>query len=246
MGLLKGGNDLTQILELVGVWFSGLATLSAALVALFLPRLYRPRLSVTCNKEGIGSSSFLFTDSPSASEVAELWIKVGVKNSSGLNADDVQLRLIMVRDESSNGRRAYTLFSSWWLKVSALNIVSISIPPKYTQYYDLCYLVVNRDRKRGALHLVAVRPPLDEWEIEKPHIESDPKRTLFPGREYGVIFAVAGRNTHAGYYRISIAYDVPRDGFGLDTDENALRNSIRVSQPERVSPGIEADEFPAV
>jgi hypothetical protein len=238
---------LEKIIELVGLWFTGLATFSAALVALFLPKLYRPRLSVSCNKDGIGSSSYMLVDAPGSSPVAELWIKVGVKNKSSLNAEDVQLRLIMTHDNALPHRQGYRLFSSWWLKVSALNIVAISIPPKYTQYYDLCYLAAHPSRS-VSVHLLAVRPPLEDWTSEKARIESDQKRTLQPGCEYNVVFAVAGKNTHAGYYEISISYDVPSQlqTHGLALDEAALRRAIKIGRPQRVSREIELDEFAAI
>ena len=108
-----------KLIELVGIWFTGIATFSATLVALFLPKLYRPRLSVSCDKDGIGSSSYVFIDRSGSPPMEELWVKVGVKNKSGLNAEDVQLRLIMAHNRGMAGRQGYKSFSSWWLKVSA-------------------------------------------------------------------------------------------------------------------------------
>jgi hypothetical protein len=232
-----------KIIELVGIWFAAIATFAATLVALFLPKLYRPRLSVSCNKDGIGSSSYMFDDTPGSSPIRELWIKVGVKNKSGLNAEDVQLRLIMTHNRTMPGRQGYKLFSSWWLKVSALNTVSISIPPKYTQYYDLCYLVAHRDSRSISVHLPAVRPPMGDWHSEKENIESDRYRMLQPRCEYDIVFAVSGKNTHAGYFQISVSYDGPDSLQSDDLNEAALRHAIKVGPPKRVSTQVELDEL---
>jgi len=235
-----------KLIELVGIWFTGIATFSATLVALFLPKLYRPRLSVSCNKDGIGSSSYVFIDRSGSPPMEELWVKVGVKNKSGLNAEHVQLRLIMAHNRGMAGRQGYKSFSSWWLKVSALNAMSISIPPKYTQYYDLCYLVADRDGSSVSAYIPAVRYPMRDWNIEKEHIERDPNRKLEPRCEYDLVFAVSGKNTHAGYFQISISYDVPdfprSDGFTLSS-ETAIRRAIRVGPPTRVSRQVELDKL---
>ncbi len=231
-----------RMIELVGIWFAAIATFLATLVALFLPKLYRPRLSVSCNKDGIGSSSYMFEETKGRWPIEELWIKVGVKNTSSLNAEDVQLRLILTRNKTMPGRRGYQLFSSWWLKVSALNTVSISIPPKYTQYFDICYLAAHRDSRSLTAHLLAVRPPIDEWQVEKNNIESDQYRTLQPQSEYDIVFAVSGKNTHAGYFQISVSYDAAIQSDG--PNETGLRSAIKVSPPKRVRSQIELDELP--
>lgn len=229
-----------RIIELVGIWFAAIATFLATLVALFLPKLYRPRLSVSCSKDGIGSSSYMFEETKGRRPIEELWIKVGVKNTSSLNAEDVQLRLILTRNRTIPGRPGYKLFSSWWLKVSALNTVSISIPPKYTQYFDLCYIAAHQERRLTA-HLLAVRPPMEEWHLEKENIESDHYRMLQPRCEYDIVFAVSGKNTHAGYFQISVSYDATLQSDG--PNEAALRSATKVRPPKRVRSQIELDEL---
>jgi hypothetical protein len=235
-----------KLIELVGIWFTGIATLSATLVALFLPKLYRPRLSVSCNKDGIGSSSYVIGTDSGASAFEDLWIKIGVKNRGSMNAEDVQLRLIMAHNTKMSGRRGYRLFSSWWLKVSALNAVSISIPPKYTQYYDLCYIVVRRNPGSTSLYLAAVRPPMDEWNLERKNIENDPHRVLKAGCVYNIVFAVSGKNTHASYWQISLAYDIPTSPESDQPSEATLRRAIQVGSPKLVSRQIELDAIEAV
>ena len=242
--MIETGMTTDRIIDLVGTWFAALATLSASLVALFLPKLYRPRLSVSCNQDGIGSSSYLAAYDSDSKPIEELWIKVGVKNKSGLNAEDVELRLIMIRDKTVPGRKGYTMFSSWWLKVSALNTMSISIPPKYTQYYDLCYLQARQDPRSMLVYLPAVRAPMSGWAVEKKEMESDPARVLRPRCEYDIVFAVSGKNTHASYFQISVWYDDISDRLQSDgQNESALRQAIKVSQPTGVSSQIELDEL---
>ena len=87
--MIETGMTTDRIIDLVGTWFAALATLSASLVALFLPKLYRPRLSVSCNQDGIGSSSYLAAYDSDSKPIEELWIKVGVKYGVVPEATDI-------------------------------------------------------------------------------------------------------------------------------------------------------------
>jgi hypothetical protein len=225
--------DYLKLLELGGIWFT-------AFVALVLPVLYRPRLRLLARHDGVGSSTYLAEPGPGE----ELWLKMGVANRTGLNAEEVQVRLILARQRGVQGRAAYRVFSSWWLKVSALPLTEISIPPKYIQYVDLCYLSVGPQRNNAKLYMAAVRPPVGQWDIEKAAIEAEPKLRLDAGAEYDILLAVAGRNTHASYWRVSLKWSVPELVAGEAIyGEDRLRAAVTLSNPRKVSRFLELEDL---
>lgn len=225
--------DVFKWFEAFGIWFT-------AFVALFLPVLYRPKLRVFAKPAGIGSTTYVTIDGGGWID-EELWFKIGVNNPSTLNAEDVQVRLIFARERGRNDRSAFRMFSSWWLKVSALPLTEISIPPKYIQYIDLCYLQVTGGTNEASLFLVAVRPPVRDWKTEKESIESAPNLRLDPLIEYDLVLAVSGRNTRASYWRMRVKWTPPVEGTKRLHGEGALRRAVVIGQPTKVARHLELE-----
>jgi len=150
------------------------------------------------------------------------------------------VRLIVTRRRDVAGRGGYQVFSSWWLKVSALPLTEISIPPKYIQYVDLCYLVAG---SAPALYLVGVRAPVREWDQERAAIEAEPKLRLDPNVQYDILLAVAGRNTHASYWRVGLSWQLPTSSRPASLGEDDVRAAVKLSEPRRVARFLELEDI---
>lgn len=151
--------------------FSGMATLGAVLFALSLQRRMerrsKPSLVLEYDPDSEGDNRYL-PPSPTDSggpgpNRQEVWIRIRITNKSSNPAKDVELRFIssqIAKTRTRNNR------PSWWFKVSNLNSVAITIPPRFPQYFDIAYLVQEVSKEAKAF-LVITRPTMLEWNQEK-------------------------------------------------------------------------------
>lgn len=226
--------DNEKLLELAGVWFTGVATWGAVAAALGLPRLYRPKLRAICDLDSFACSTFVSEWPALGSGVEELWVKLGVVNESNSTAEDVQVRVIMVIRDALSERPNYRSYSSWWLKLSGMSAIAISIPPRFTQFVDLCFIHVPAEPKASLkLVLAAVRSKLQPWEAEHRRLCESPSLTLTPNGVNRVIFVVSGRNTLAAYYEVDIQFSPPM-AKRQRHNESALRSGLTIGTPCRI------------
>lgn len=207
-----------------GAWFSGIATLSAVLIALRLQRLYekreRPSLSVTF---GRNSDCLRYipprfaTPEDQEYEREELWIRIIVTNSGENAARDVEVRLV---DVHINGESQPESRSSKWFKASNINLTSVKLLPRgFSHPFDIAFAVHTLPTDATSFHLVTTEPDLRPWAEEKLHIERDQRDgELELGRLYHVHFAALSSNADAIHYRLSMKLAPRREddppGFG--------------------------------
>jgi hypothetical protein len=230
----------------IAAYFSGTATIIAVLLALFLERYFehrrRPKLSVEFDRNQKGDLRYL--PPPLAGEMREgeereeMWIRLRVKNTSGTPARDVEVRFICTQRERSTIRENRP---SWWFKISNLNAVSLTIPPKFTQYFDLAYVKnIQRSPEDISFYLAIVHGDLPPWTQEKVRIESDMKNNkLDLGWTYDLFFAVVSSNADAKYYRMRVKVAPKKtDDPALEEllGEDRLKVRIKLDCPQEVTP----------
>jgi hypothetical protein len=214
---------------------SGMATLGAVLFALNLQRRMerrsKPSLVVEYDPSLEGDNRYL---PPSATDYGgpgpnrqEVWIRVRITNKSSNPAKDVELRFIssqITTERTRNNRPC------WWFKVSNLNSVAITIPPRFPQYFDIAYIVQDVATKEAKAFLVITQPSMLEWNQEKARIEAYGDYTkLEIGWPYNIFFAVVGSNCDAAYYKMPIQFSPPRQ------DGKKIRECITVGVPVVIS-----------
>jgi hypothetical protein len=224
-------------LELGGIWFTGLGTLGAVVAALGLPKLYRPRLRAICDLDSFACSTFVTESQALGQGVEELWVKLGVLNPSNTLAEDVQVRVILVIRDARSSRAKFKSYSSRWLKLSGMSAIGIAIPPRFTQFVDLCFVHLEPEAARNPLHLAGVRPSMESWEVERLRICQSPSLTLDSDCVNTVVFAVSGRNTPAAYYEIDLEYAASADT-PPPRGEEAVRSALQVNGPRRIDRNI--------
>jgi hypothetical protein len=202
--------DTLRVYEVWGIWFTGIATFSAAFVALFLQwileRRRRPRLKVEFDSSQRGDKRYLppaLARGPGANEREELWVRLRVRNTTKTSAKDVELRFIGAQREGGQARESRP---SWWFKASNLNEVSVVIPPQFPQYFDLAYVKnvvgLNED---VSLYLTIVRGDFESWLNEKLRIEREEENNrLEIGFKYDLFFVVVCSNADASFYRMEL------------------------------------------
>jgi len=194
-----------KLLEMIGIWFTGIMTLLAVVVALLLQKftewLQRPKLEVVYDKDNKEDNRYLKLD-----DREERWIRVRVQNTSNYEAKDAEIRLMSIkRDSDSNwGNRANLGF-----KVSNRNAVTVRIPPKFTVHFDIAYVsnILNDDKDDVSFYLVTVHEDLKPWDEEKIRIESDPDNVLEIGKTLGLRLAVLYTNGPAIIYEMEVKID---------------------------------------
>lgn len=228
-------------LEVIGIWFTGFATFLAVVLALFLQRYserrQRPKLCVQYDTNDKSDNRYLPPGpAGTGAEREELWTRLRVKNISNTPAKDVEVRFIGVESAGVRVNRP-----SWSFKVSNFDAVSIRIPPKFTQYFDLTY-VKNELTTREDLscYLVIVGGGPRPWPDEKARIEQAEKdNKLEIGSRHDLFFAVVSSNADANYYRMAInvrvrkAEDPPPDKL---LGEAYLRSRVEVVPPSSFTP----------
>ena len=225
--------DAIQVWEVVGTWFSGFATFLAVVLALFLQRFRRPRLSVRYEASYSGDNRYVPSHRlGNHGNREELWVRLRVKNTTRATAEDTELRLISMRRERQESEDR----SSRWLKVSHLDKIAISIPPEFTQYFDLAYIINEHDSSNDiSLEIAALNPPFLAWDEQKLINEQSGINNLKIGFKYDIVFAIVSRNADATYYKVGLKA-LPRENVDpLSTHgELYLRGRVELSKPERL------------
>ena len=225
---------------------SGMATLGAVLFALSLQRRMerrsKPSLVVEYDPVSEGDNRYLPPSQTNSGGPGpnrhEVWIRIRVTNKSSNPAKDVELRFISSQraaDRTRNNR------PSWWFKVSNLNSVVITIPPRFPQYFDIAYMVQEIETKAAEAFLVITRPTMLEWNQEKARIEAYGDYTkLDLGYPYHIFFAVVGSNCDAAYYKMPIQFSPPCN----DQDAPKMRKCINAGAPVVISAEQAFSELP--
>lgn len=222
--------------------FCGFTTIGAVFFALRLQRYnerrQRPRLSVEYDSSSYSDNRYLPASSAGGGpgkDRQELWVRIRVKNNSDYPARDMQLRFIasqIKNDRFRNNR------PSWWFKVSNLNSISVDVPPYFTQYFDIVYLVDEVAEQKIAAFLTITRPDMLEWPQEKTRIEKMGEYTnLTVGLGYNLFFAVVGSNCNTTYFRMPLQVNEPSEQpepSGLLTEAH-FRQCVRVYPPVRIA-----------
>ncbi len=212
------GNSLGSIFPLetwgvLGNWFIGFSTLLVVFLAIGLQVWYerakRPKLRVSYRKSDDDDNRYVALNSDDLrlsldeeQAIEELWLRVNVLNTGRDTARDVELRFIYAIKE---GNKVKENRPSWWFKVANLNAVSIPVPQKFRQPFDIAYVKnykgVDEDLR---LFLAIVPPDLKEWVEAKKRIESKNSNRLELGVQYKLVFAVVSSNANATYYALRI------------------------------------------
>jgi len=158
--------------------------------------------------------------------------------TSGTPARDVEVRFVCIQREKSATRDNRP---SWWFKISNLNAVSLTVPPQFTQHFDLAYVRnIRRSPEDVSFYLAIVPGNLSPWAQEKLRIEGDTeKNKLDLGWTYDVFFAVVSSNADAKYYRTRVKVAPrKREDPALEEllGEERLKGRIELEGPEEVTP----------
>lgn len=245
-------NEYTlRLLEVYGVWVGGIATLVAVLLAISIEsirrRRSRPKLEVYYERDDEDDNPYLqpevFTKAPYAQEEAwrnreEQWIRVRVVNTGRSTARDVQLRLVSIKRETAPTAQNRP---HWWFKVSNLNELSISIPPKFTQYFDIAYVSHETDEPNGLkFYLATVRGELLPWPQQKrPIEEEDRSNWLEIGWTYKIRLAAVSDNADARNYELEIKAlpSIGKKGDkGQTLGRSRLQDLVHVVELSKVKP----------
>lgn len=210
-----------QVWEVIGIWFAGLATVSAVALALYLRHIYerrqRPKLFVVYDREQKSDNRYVLPPFAATSscqkgqklpDQEELWVRVHVQNASKATAKDVELRLISIQREKKGSADDRP---SWWFKASNLNATSLVIPPKFTQHFDIAYVKNTVESSADLSFYLAIVPPdLLPWPQEKTRIESDEQNNrLDIGWKYKLLLALVSSNADAKHFQMEIKVDPP-------------------------------------
>lgn len=228
-------------LEVIGIWFTGVATILAVLVALFAQifteKLRRPRLQVEHDNNHMVDKRYLppaRAKTPNCPEREELWIRLRIKNLSNVPAINVQIRFIGTLREGESIREQRP---SWWFKVSNLNAVSLTIPPKFTQYFDIAYVKNEVGPSEASFYLAIVRGDSTSWQDEKARIEEYEGNKLEVGFMYDISFAVVSNNADARFYSMKTKV-LPRrseEPLAQLLGENLLNNRVVVVSVKEIT-----------
>lgn len=236
--IMTDGSPLLRWAEVIGIWFTGVATFSAVAVAWSLRRLWerrqRPVLSVGYDARSEEDSRYVpppFAAGPPSSKNPgepgreELWVRLHVKNTSKTTARDVQLRILSIQRER---KEAPDNRSKWWFKASNLDATSVTIHPQFTQHFDIAYVKnILGTSDDLAFYLVIVRPDLLPWPQQKARIEEDAENNwLEVGWKYTLQLALLSDNADAKYYEMEVKVD-PRGSEDPSTDQRLGADNLR-------------------
>lgn len=199
-----------SFLSMLGSWFSGLATFGAVSYALYLQRKYESKNQPTMTAIYSDNDKYNNTYVPpehinSSNSIEELWVRICLNNESRITAKDVELRFISVQREKVNYPEHKP---KWWFKASNLNAISVNIPRKLEQHFDIFY--IKNDTKTDddiSFFLATVPPDFKPWAEEKKRIEEDVDNQLEIGWEYTLQFALVCSNADPKYYQMVVKID---------------------------------------
>jgi hypothetical protein len=231
---------MDHLLEIIGVWFSGIATLAAVILALFLQvyseRRQRPKLCVEYDVRSVGDNRFLPPSTAGGGpgiDRQELWIRIRVTNNSERTARDVEVRFISSTIEKEKRRNNRP---SWWFKVSNFNRTSVAIPPHFPQHFDIAYLVHEISTQQVSAFLAITQPDMLDWPQEKIRIERQGDYTNVEiGWPYTLFFAVVGSNCDATYYQMPLQISPPRESRQSPIGEEQMRACIAAKTPIQIT-----------
>jgi len=204
-------NSELYIWEVIGVWASAFATVLVVFVALWLQHWYRrnqqPCLLLEYDRNRNDDNRYVYLGPKHASssdkvEFEEFWIRLRVINQSHITARDVELRLIATHRENSPHPESRP---SWSFKISNVDRVVRSIPPRFPQHFDLAYLKHNWSNGDDvSAFLVAVRFDMKSWAEERSLIEAYSETRILPGWEYAILTALTCDNAEAQFFEIRL------------------------------------------
>jgi hypothetical protein len=232
---MEGGGcmELHDWVELVAVIVTGIGTLLAVWVALWLQHWKvnkrRPSLKLGFD-ESDECEDFSFVR---LKGYESLWLRFRVRNEADRDtADDVQVLLTRVRgspDPHLAGR-----FPTRPLKWSDMEVGTLDLPAGIERHVDVAHFRRRGSDSKPSLRVVVF--PSGSDDPEDPPAER--RHTLETGR-YEFELAVAARGVDATYYHAVI--DFPSD---CGTDPEDIRHSVKVQlHPGRLSSA--ASESPA-
>jgi hypothetical protein len=228
----------------LGIWFTGLVTLAGVIVALrlqnrLLGRNKFPTLKVGYSPSSSSDNRFLPPSLGSElkdRERQELWIRIRVKNESPHTAKGIQARFTSSEIDGSRYRENRP---SWWFKVSNLNATAIDIPPLFTQFFDVAFLIHDIWSKEVEAFVAITQPDMGSWREIKSRIEQATYTRLSFGSAYFLYFALIGTDIPTTYYKMRIALRNPDFGPNGELIESDIRNCVLVQKPT-VIPAAEA------
>jgi hypothetical protein len=112
-----------------------------------------------------------------------------VRNSSDCTAKHIEARFTSSEIDGSKYRENRP---SWWFKVSNLDAIAINIPPHFTQYFDVAYLVHDVLSRQVEAFIAITQPEMGLWKETKNKIEHAAYTRLILDSTYNLYFAVLG------------------------------------------------------
>lgn len=220
--------DAQQIsfLQMLGSWFAGLATFGAVSYALYLQRKYewknQPSVTAIYSDTDKFNNAYVPPEHINASNsIEELWARICLRNESRVTAKDVELRFISVQREKSGYPEHRP---KWWFKASNLNAITVNIPRKLEQHFDVFYIKNDIESEEDiSFYLATVPPDFRPWSDEKQRIEEDVDNQLEIGWRYTLEFALVCSNADPKYYQMVIKVDSRTK---LDPEKKSLLGEI--------------------
>ncbi len=230
--------DTLRIIEASGNWAAAFATLAAVGVALWLQvwlnRKRRPKLELIYDHKSPSDNRYLAPSDDASGpgkNRQELWVRLRVRNTSRHPARDIELKLIatIVGNDPQRQNRP-----GWSFKVSNLDASAVTIHPKFTQYFDVAYLIFKKDTSELSAHFVLTMPDTLSWNSEKKRIEENIQYTgITIGWPHQVLFALVGSNIEARYFRMDLQVAPVK---AKEITEVVLRTCLVANQPIEITP----------
>jgi hypothetical protein len=236
----------------VGTWFCGAAALVAVGYAIKLQRWYeqrdRPSLNITLDPESHENLKYVppkyaSTDSPSGvlgkdERQEELWLRVGVENSKGAVAKDVEVRLREIRQAGDTYGQSR---ESLWFKAASINSTSVNMLSKgIIQYFDIGYVQHSWKPVSQMFLRMALFGPDDvkgkTWDEIKGKLENDRKSKLQSEQKFTLCVVVQSSNAEARCLTFSIKLNLSRSR-GNAMGENALKSLLSVEDIKALDAG---------
>ena len=226
-------DETLRLLDVIGAWFAGIATLGAVVLALFFDRLKekwsRARLSVTHESDSNGDRRYVGQPFAGGDEKREeMWLRLCVTNSSRSPAKGVQIRLLSIKKTTGQFENR----PGWFFKASHLQ--AVTAPPLFRgfrQHFDIAYLKreFGETPAQYGFYLTIVPDNLGPiWQEEKNRIEKAENYNMLDiGGEYLVRVALMGENVELKRYELKIHVQHDPDLGGQNAlGESRLRDIV--------------------